>query len=64
MRSKIIIEVHDSQVTSNHPEEVEDVHKILYSSMVQKQFSWQRDIPRGADLVTGPNWGELKTVKL
>jgi uracil-DNA glycosylase family 4 len=63
MRSKLVIEVHDSIVSSNHSNEIDDIHKILYKAMTMKQWAWQRDIPRGADLMTGSNWGEMKTIK-
>jgi len=60
MKSSLIIEVHDSAVASGREEERYDLHKILVRNMCKKQWDWQGDVPRGAELLSGPNWGEQK----
>lgn len=63
MQSYLNIEVHDSIVGDVKAEEREDVHKIMLAAMTRKQFSWQGDIPRRADLASGTNWGSMTEVK-
>jgi DNA polymerase I-like protein with 3'-5' exonuclease and polymerase domains len=64
MKSSLIIEVHDSICASAREEEKEDLRKILVKVMEAVQWPWQRDVPRGCDLMAGINWGEMKAVKI
>jgi len=64
MRSLMILEVHDSIVTDFVEEEVEDVRKIQWEEMTKKQFAWQGDVPRKAEWLQGPNWGEQKEIEV
>jgi DNA polymerase-1 len=63
MRSLIELEVHDSMVTDVVLEELDDVRKIQLTAMTRHQWDWQRDVPRSAEWLEGPNWGEQKEVK-
>ena len=64
MKSGMEIQVHDSAVTDIVPEELEDVRKIQLKHMTAKLFDWQGDVPRRAEWMEGPNWGDMKEVKM
>jgi DNA polymerase-1 len=66
MRSKMILQVHDSVVVDAPPEEVTEMAEMLKYGMeiaainVAKEYGVNFDLPLAASVVVGDNWGETE----
>lgn len=57
LKSRLILQVHDELLIETHPEEVEQVKKILQNQMEQAAHL---EVPLIADVHSGQNWYEAK----
>lgn len=67
LKSKIILQVHDSIVVDTHPSEVGAVSRLLKASLsdpMTKKYGVELTVPMSADIEVGPNWGEKKAVDI
>jgi uracil-DNA glycosylase family 4 len=60
-RSKIINEVHDADLTSTHPDEIDDVIDISNEIMISQRFDWQT-VPLQVSWSMGENWYEMEDI--
>jgi DNA polymerase-1 len=63
LRSRIILQVHDSIAVDTHPEEIEDVAKMMRQALEHpntEAYGVTLTVPMGADIEYGPNWGDKK----
>jgi len=62
MKSKLIIEVHDSITVDAAPDELEELVDLIEGIMTSKRFEWQGDVPLSVSWEIGENWYEMEEI--
>lgn len=56
------LEIHDDLTFFWRPAEVDELAKIVISTMLQVPFEWAHVVPITVEMSTGPNWADLTEV--
>ncbi len=70
VKSKLILQVHDAVLLDIHPEETEIMIKLVKKSfdkvheLLYNRYQYSTKVPIESEMKIGPNWGELKEVKV
>ena len=63
LRSKLILQIHDSILSDLDDEEMEVYYDIVMKRMTEKQWEFQGDVPRRAEFSLGLNWKDMRVYR-
>ena len=70
LRSRLILTVHDSIVVDVHPEEIDDVKKVLKDAMLgvkddlKTRFNYEPVLPLDIEIEMGPDWMSMSEIDI
>lgn len=64
LRSRPVIQVHDSILIDAFEEEVPDVIEIMYDRLERKRFDWERDVKMELEWKVGEDWLNMEKLSV